>query len=387
MKKTLLMLLSLIIVTVLLADHLTPVELGNGGVLTYGGEFRTRAIYRMLKDGDDSHDGGWFDSRLRFDLGVKLADKLGIMWTTEVGDLEWGTDAAFSNTNVDFETRELYLDYQMNWMDMKIRLGQQYWYDHRSIVLDDYFPGITADMTVSDIPMEFGFIKWHEGDPMKLDDAHVAFAAAKFKMPVDWGLAFMFGQKHEDKMADFWIIPNFLFKFAPVELDLTAVLNHQMFKDLQGDDDSQMGIAVAAKAEADVGVKLGLDVLYVTKEGICGLSPWYENGLYIFGNKLAYDGIQYDDDVYMPYGEGEDPYMSMVVSAKHTLCEKKEVFVAGGMVQRKEVIGTEFNVGLNVKILDNLTFNPVLAAAIPGEEVYGKEKMVLMLGGLLKAEF
>jgi predicted porin len=399
MKKILLLVLPLVCVTFLMASHLTPLELGNGLDLTYGGEFRTRAI---MNNDLNENNGGWFDNRLRFDLAAKLGDKIGIVWTPEVGDIVW---ADYGTKNVPIETRELYLDYQMNWMETKVRLGQQYWYDHRSLVLDDYFSGITSDLSIAGIPSELGFIKGYEGVPNKLDDAHVAFANFVFKAPVDWGLTAMFGQKHYDnnpelditdgKTADIWIIPYFMLNFEPVTLDLTAVINQQMYNKDIYPEESEMGMAFAAKLGIDAGVKLGADVLYVSDKGIHTLSSYYVNGLYLFGNQLPFDGVQicsdytgWTDDT----GKGV-AYMSIVGTASYPFSEKLEVYGAVGMAQAKDPIGTELNVGMNYKVVDHLTFNPVLAIGQTGKALepdFGGEEqtnMVYMLGGLLKAEF
>jgi hypothetical protein len=380
MKKILLLVLPLVCVTLLMASHLTPVELMSDVNIMYGGEFRTRAI--MLNDLGEN-DGGWFDNRLRFDLAAKLGDRLGIAWNTEVGDIVW---ADYGTKNVAVETRELYLDYTCAMTGMKVRLGQQYWYDHRSLVLDDYFSGITTDFNIAGIPTELGFIKAYEGAVNQLDDTHVAFANFAFKTPVDWGITAMWGQCHDAKEADFWVIPYFMLNFEPVNLDLTAVINQQMFKDELGDDDSELGIAIAAKADVDLGVKVGADFLMATKEGINTLSPYYENGLYILGNKLPYDGVQLDNLIYAPYNAGQ-AYMSIVGKIGYPISEKMDLNAAFGMASLDDPMGMEVNVGIDYKVIDKLTFNPVLAICMPDEDFWGNDNMIYMLGGLLKAEF
>ena len=101
MKKTLFILVPLFFVAMLSASHLTPVDLNGDLDLSYGGEFRTRAI---MNNDVMENDGGWFDNRMRFDLSAKIADKLGIGWTTEVGDIRW---TGFGNQLPDLETRGL----------------------------------------------------------------------------------------------------------------------------------------------------------------------------------------------------------------------------------------------------------------------------------------
>jgi len=380
MKKTLLILLPLLFITLLSASHLTPVEYKGGVDLTYGGEFRTRAI--MFNDPAE-YDGGWFDNRLRFDLAAKLADKLGVTWTTEVGNILWGGAHGYVGTSdINVETRELYLDYQMNWMNMKVRMGQQYWYDHRSLVLDDYFSGVSADMSLAGIPTEFGFLKVNEGALNQLDDAQVAFANIMFKAPVEWGVTAMFGQNHAARSADIWLIPYFMLNFAPVSLDLTAVIDDKMFPENAEGDESELGIAFAAKADIDMGLKIGADLLYVTEEGINTISSYYENGLYLFGNKLPYDGVQIASD----YNWGQ-AYMSIVGKVAYPFNDKMDFYGAVGMATVDDPIGMELNAGMNYKIMDGFTFNPVLAVGQTGKAIDADENMVYMLGGLFKAEF
>jgi len=371
-------------------------ELPGGFELTYGGEFRTRAI---MNNDLDENDGGWFDNRLRFDILAKLSQTTSVFWGAEIGDIVWGEEhyymfKEFGNLTPSLEVRELYLDYTMNWMDMKLRFGQQYWYDHRALVLDDYFSGITADMDMYGIPMELGFLKSYEGALNRLDDSHVAFANFMFKTPVEWGLTAMFGQCHDAKEADFWVIPYFMLNFDPVMLDLTAVLNHKIFPENADGDKSEMGIAFAAKANVEMAVNLGLDFLYVTKEGINTLSPYYENGLYLFGNMLPYDGVQVHNDIWMPYGPGEDAYMSIVGKIGYPLNEKTDINAAFGMATRKDPLGMEFNIAIDYRVNKFLSLNPVLAVGQTGiglepDNILGEDQtnFVYMLGGLLKASF
>jgi len=361
-------------------------EFNEGLNLMYGGELRARVI---MNNDLDENDGGWFDNRLQFNLAAKLSKTTSVFWGAEVGDIIWRD---FGNLTPALETRELYIDYEMDWMDLKIRTGQQYWMDHRALILDDYYSGISADLTLAGIPTELGFIKSHEGALNKLDVAHVNFAAFAnfvFPTPVDWGLTAMFAQRHAANEADIWVIPYFMLNFDPVMLDLTAVINNQMYK-VAGEDESDLGIAFAAKAEVDMTAKLGLDFLYVTKEGIrkrITLSPYYENGLYLFGNKLPYDGVQIHDDILMPYGPGDDAYMSIVGKFSYPLNEKTDLFAAAGMASRKDPLGMELNVGVDYRINNFLSFNPVLAVGQSGKAIDADENMVYMLGGLLKAEF
>ena len=365
-----------------MASHLTPLDFKGGLNLMYGGELRARAI---MNNDYNENDGDWFDNRLQLNLAARLSQTTSIGWSVEVGDILW-TDLG-SRTPA-LETRELYIDYEMNWMDLKIRTGQQYWMDHRALILDDYYSGISADLNLAGISTELGFIRSYEGLLNKLDDAHVAFANFMFTSPIEWGLTAMFGQCHDVNEADIWVIPYFMLNFDPVMLDLTAVLNHQMYK-VAGEDESEMGIAFAAKAEVDVTAKIGLDFLYVTEEGINTLSPYYENGLYLFGNMLPYDGVQIADFVYSPYEGIDEAYMSVVGKFSYPLNEKTDIMAAVGMASWDDPIGMEFNVAIDYRINNFLSFNPVLAVGQTGK-AWGEDidgNFVYLLGGLLKAEF
>ncbi|HOD17513.1 MAG TPA: hypothetical protein PLF50_02080 [Candidatus Cloacimonadota bacterium] len=383
MKKIILTLVPLLIVACLTATHLTPMELGNGLDLSYGGEFRTRAI---LNNDPAENDGGWLDNRLQFNLAAKLGQQIGLGWSTDLGDFVWEN---FGNKPPALETRELYMDYQLKCLDMKIRMGQQYWYDHRSLILDDYFSGITGDLTLSGIPIELGYVKGHEGLKDKQDDEYSVFGNIVFKTPIDWGVMAMFGQNHLFKYSDIWLMPYITMNLAPVNIDLTVVINEQLYNDDYYNDDSKTGVAVSAKVEYENNFKLGGDFLVVTQDGIHTLSPYYVNGLYLFGNQLPYDGVQISTDYNGWTDEDGDPvaYLSLVGTASYPINNKLDIYGAIGMANADKLIGFEMNMGLNYKVIDHLTFNPVLAIGQTGEQIDHDTNLVYLLGGLLKAEF
>jgi hypothetical protein len=400
MKKTLLVLLPLLLVTLLAATHLTPTELASDLELTYGGDYVTRAIMngvtRAESDNavysEDKHNGGWFDNRLRFELNAKLNDKIGIAWKPQIGYnvfTGFGTDSGI-------KTRELYMDYSMDMFETTVRMGRQYWCDHRSLVLDDYFAGFTADMKLMGFDAEAGFLKGSEGALDYMDDQQALFFNLMGKAPINWGTTFMWGQNHVNKTADLYLMPYAGLEAGPMNLDLTLVLDNIMFTNAAGDADSEMGIGIAAKAGIDVGVKLGADVLMITEEGITTFSSYYDNGLYLFGNKLPYDGVQISDAA---YSQG-DRYFSGVVTAGMDFSDKIEAFGAVGLVakgnedNKDAYAGFELNAGLNYKITDSIMFCPVIALGgtaydtdIDDDDNDLESKSMYMLGGLIKAEF
>jgi len=376
MKKLLILLIPCLFISMLSATHLTPVETKGGLELTYGGDFATRAI---MNNDDMEKDGGWMDNRLRFELYAKLGEKFGLAWKPQVGyNLFTGFGCGGG-----IMTRELYFDYSMDFLETTMRVGRHYWNDHRSIILDDYFPGISADMKIAGFDAEAGFVKANEGMINQLDDQHAGFFNIMGEAPIKWGAMLMFGQNHSNKTADIWIEPYAGLEFAPLKLDLTAIINDQMFKDAAGKDDSEMGIGIAVKADADLGVKVGADVMYVTEEGIDTLSPYYDNGLYMFGNKLPFDGVQLVGTGY----NGGQAYMSMVLNGSFPFSDNMEFFGAAGMVSVDDPIGTELDLGVNYQLMDNVKCTGVLGVGQTGKAIDADENMVYMVGGLVTVEY
>lgn len=392
MKKLLLVLLPLVLVTLLSATHLTPADLKSDLEITYGGDFVTRAIMngftRAENDtyNESKHNGGWFDNRLRFELNAKLGEKVGIAWKPQVGYNQFtgfGTDSGI-------KTRELYMDIAPGMMDSNIRMGRQYWCDHRSLILDDYFAGITADMKLMGFDAEFGYIKAYEGAVDVLDEQQAVFAGIAGKAPINWGATLMYGRDHGARTADIWIMPYAGIESGPINLDVTLVAD-QHSKNTGTSTDSKMGIGVAVKGGMDMGIKIGADILVITEDGLNGYSSYYENGLYIFGNKLAYDTAQED---LSPYQNGNS-FISAVGTAALPLSEQMEVFGAVGLVSIGDIYaGVELNAGMNWKLMDAITFCPVIAL---GGSAFDEDttnddddflsKSHYLIGGLIKAEF
>ncbi len=384
MKRTAFLLIMLLSIAFLPAPFLIPGNTQDGLEITYKGVYRTRAF---LNNDFDEKDGGWIDNCLRFDLMGKLAKNLGVTWTTEIGNYVWGKKGGFSDTlKVLMKTRELYLDYMFGPYDASLRVGQQFMSDHRSLILDEYLSGLIVNFTYSDIPFQVGYSKLWEGKEDMKDDADLIFADVNFEVPVKWGLMGMFGKWRDECVKDIWINPYFLLEISPVNLDLTAMINHQMFKDNLNNEESETGIGLAAKASAEAGIKLGADFLFVTEEGINSIAPFYENGLYIFGNKLPFEGINIGWGNTEPYNK-QETFVSIAGTAAFELDDKISVFGGLGMIKRKEPIGREFNLGMNYKIMKNFSLCTVGAVGKSGKAIDVKTNQVYMVGSILTAYF
>lgn len=373
--------LPLLFVTLLTAGHLTPGDLKGDLDFTYGGEFRTRAI---MNNDLAENSGGWMDNRLRMDFYAKLGEKLGFGWSPEIG---YNIFTGIGNGG-GIGTRELYMDYSMDMMETELRMGRQYWCDHRSLVLDDYVAGFVANMKLMGFDTDLGFLKIDEGATWKYNDTQAFFATVKGEAPINWGATVMYGQNHDAETADIWLLPYAALKAGPADVDILLAVDNHAFKDAAGEDDSVMGIGLAAKAGMDLGIaKVGADLLYVTEDGINSYSSFYDNGLVLFGNNDPYLGTAIMSP---PYNSGQN-CMAFALNIQYPFNDVMDFYANLGMVTLDDPVGTELNFGMNYKLADNFMFCPVLAVGTSGEAAEasgdGDENMVYMLGGLVKAEF
>lgn len=395
MKKSILILLVLILVTLISAHHLTPVELSNSLKINYGGDFRVRGIaYNDFY----KNNGSWCDNRLQLDFNAMIAEKIGLTWNIAVGDIIWGdypSGGGYYTRGINLKTREMFLDYEM--CNMKARIGQQYWCDPTSLVLDDDFSGITFDSEMGSLVMESGIIKGYEGATDRLDDATYGFVNFMIEEPYTFGLMGMYGNSHDPdptlRSADAWAIPYMSATFAPIDISLAAVLNNQWFRDANNKVDSEMGMGVTAKVNADLGVNIGANVLYVTDKGLNSLSPYYTNGLVIFGVNSDFDSncIGWGNSSYGAIYNSGEAFMSVVGKVSYPLSTTMNVFANAGYLTLEDPIGMEFNAGFDNEIAKDvhLIFIGAAGQSDKGLEVsYDDDNnMVYFLGGIIKAGF
>jgi hypothetical protein len=400
MKKAIFVILLLALLSILAAHHLTPVELKNGLKINYGGDYRVRGI---LYNDFNKNDGGWFDNRLQLDFNTMVTDKLGLTWNIAAGDIIWGdadTGGGFYTRGVNLKTREMFLDYNCNLipnLNLRTRMGQQYWSDPTSLILDDDFSGITFDTELSKLVLEAGFIKAYEGRRNKLDDAHYGFVNAMIETPVNAGVFAMYGVNNSPdflkRTADIWVMPYINATFKPVDLKLAAVINNQSIRDNLNQTDSEMGIGFSAKANVDIGLNLGGNLLYVSENGLDSLSPYYTNGLVIFGINSDFDTscIGWGTDSYGAIYNSGEGFLSLVGTASYTFKEKANLFAAGGFLTRDDPVGMEGNVGIDYEIAPDVHLITIGAAGISGKSIEsdydGDNNMVYFFGSQIKAAF
>ncbi|MDD4310617.1 MAG: hypothetical protein PHO32_09570, partial [Candidatus Cloacimonetes bacterium] len=261
--------------------------------------------------------------------------------------ITWGGNGGGLSTNaVNIETSELYIDYMIAALDAKIRVGQQYWADHRSLVLDDYFSGIMFSKDLAGgFKSEFAFMKILENNKNAVDDYNVFMANMQSETPFPWGVTMMGGYLADSNNGNVTLMPYFSMESGPAKLDITPFMDYQIYP---GDD--EMGFGVAAKADLDMDImQVGGDLLFATENGLTTLSPWYQNGLYIYGIGAHHDGLNLHWNT--PYSGNSDSFLSAVGKVRASMVEKTTFFAAAGLVLDH---GFEVNGGLEYQVIEDI---------------------------------
>lgn len=313
----------------------------------YDGEFRARAA--MYNDSAENN-GGHIDNRFQLGMGAMLNPDLKLYAKVEFSDLSkgmiWGEGGAGLGTKAGIHALEAYIDYRIACIQSNIRVGQQYWADHASLVLDDTFSGIMISKDdLFGMKAQAGWLKIRERILSDNDDYNV-FLVDVTNENFPYGLSAMYGDNNGDQNVT--IMPWVTLDVKPVELDVTAFVDYQI---LPGDDG--LGLGAAAKAKMDLGVaEVGLNALFATEDGLTILSPYYQNGLYIYGYGPHHDGVNlYWGDDYQAGTPGVDGFLSLVATVKAPLCQRAKLFAAAGMLVD---IGMEVNAGIEYEIIPDL---------------------------------
>ncbi|PKN72121.1 MAG: hypothetical protein CVU50_08235 [Candidatus Cloacimonetes bacterium HGW-Cloacimonetes-3] len=327
--------LTIIIVFALLFGILSAVD------FDFSGQFRTRAAFRNSMTEDD---GGSIDNRFQIGLDSEIEEGLNFHAFFEIGDITWGGSGGGLNTNgVNVKTSELYVDYLIKAIGTRVRAGQQYWADHRSLILDDYFSGvILCKEDFAGMKAELGMMKVAENAVFIKDDYNVFMASLQGESPVPFGVLAMGGYLADSNNGNVTIMPYVTMQAGLATLDVTPFFDYQMYP---GDND-EIGMGAAVKADADLGtMQLGADVLLAAENGLTSLSPWYQNGLYIYGIGANHDGL----NLYWgtPYSYNTDAFVSAVGKIRLPVKENLTAFGAAGMLTD---MGWEVNGGLEMNL-------------------------------------
>lgn len=310
----------------------------------FDGENRTRAAF--YNDAAEN-DGGHVDNRSRIGLTGDIFDGLTMRANFEIGDIVWGGWGGMPGTNaINVETYELYIDYRIDAIQSNVRVGQQYWADHRGLVLDDSFSGVLVSKDdFFGFAAEAAWMKIWEGAFAANDDWNVLMAHMSAPNPVPWGYYLFYGYNNNTDMGNISVMPYFTFDAAPLQLDVTPFIDYQQ---VPGDD--QFGFGAAANVNADLGMfQVGADVLFAGENGLSVLSPYYQNGLYIYGYGQHHDGV----GLYWNngYSGNADTFLSAVGHIKAPVGQKMQAFAAAGTVLDT---GIEVNAGLEYNVIPDV---------------------------------
>ncbi len=349
----------------------------------FSGELRERAA--MYNDSSEN-DGGRIDNRMVLNMMSQLDPRLDIAIKLEIGNIIWGDPATGGNTStrgINIETLELYLDLKFPNIDSHLRVGQQYWADHRSLILDDQFSGIVFSMNdFMSYKTDFAFIKHTENNDNLKDDYNVFLANFQAEQPYDSGLLALVGRDQQAKASNITLMPYVMIPLGMINLDATIFVDYQTSTNQK----DRFGFGTALRAEMNMDdLEFYGDLLAVSEDGLTTISPYYQNGLYMFGYGTHHDGVGiYWNDDYSA-ANNQDGFLSAVVGMKYPLTDDMKVFGALGQVMTfEDSIGSELNAGMEYQVItDTLKVSPFGALGFPN----GGADMNYLLGANLTVNF
>ncbi len=329
--------LILILIPLLLILGLSAVD------FDISGENRTRAA---VYNDDAEDDGGHVDNRLNIGLDAELHRTLNFRLAVEIGDTVWGKSGGGISTGESIHVTEAYLEYLIDSMDAKISVGQMYWMDRMGLVMDDYFSGISLKKTFGEnLNTEFIWMKVRENKTTANDDSDVFVAHAMMDQQMPIGAYLMFGNYEVPDYRNLTFMPYLSMKNDAMSMDAAVFMDFQM-----GKDDDEMGFGGSMKAQFDLGaLEVGADVLVATENGLTTVSPWYQNGLYLYGIGKHHDGLNLYWNT--PYQGNSDLFASLVGNVKVPMNERLSFFGAAGYLID---LGMELNAGMEVALIRDL---------------------------------
>lgn len=314
-----------------------------------GGEMRVRAA---LYNDTSENDGGHIDNRLTMGFDSQFHKNLAFRFAVEIGNIGWGSPngGAIGTNGVNIETSELYLDYLIDAIDAKLKVGQQYWADNMGLIMDDNFSGILLSKEDwMGIDTELAWMKADEGFDVVDDDYNIFMAHAAMKKSIPLGMYAFYGKHNGTDFGNITLMPYTSLDFAPIKLDVNAFLDMQM---KPGDDDMGMGAAMKAKIDLDA-FEIGADLLLATENGLTTISSWYQNGLYIYGVGKHHDGVNryWWTNNGAIYQGNTDFLMSAVANIRMPIKQDVTAFAAFGLISDT---GMEVNAGFEYELIPDL---------------------------------
>ncbi len=331
----------------------------------YSGEIRHRGAFWYDDNSEDLDNG--MDTRFRLNMDAAITRTLSINTEFEVGDFTW-YDGNINNFQV--EANEAYIDYRWESMAANFKVGKQYWADHRGLVMDDYFTGIMmAKDDLAGFKTELGLLKYN----INFGPSTWWLAHMQSKGNIPMGFTAMAGYVDGRELLNVSVMPYVTLDVAPMTIDITPFFDFQSAREETG-----FGVAVKVDAELDQ-LELGADLLFAGENGLTTVSPWYQNGLYLYGIGEHNDGLNHYWNT--PYQYNGDTFMSLVAKMKYALTPKAQFFAAAGLLTDT---GMELNGGLRYQIIPE-KFSAATYAAFGSHDT--PEQMDVALGGTLQVNF
>jgi len=359
----------------------------------WDGEFRTRAAIYNRADGEP---GGHIDNRLQLGLKSELVSGLTLRAKFEIGqnggfqNMVWGENGGGISTNgINVKTNEAYIEYRINTIKSNVRIGQQYWADHRGLVLDDTFSGISIGTEMpGGFTGMFGYGKYAEGNFWnRSDDMQGFMFSLDTVTPMEAGLQGYLSWTRinpvttDPKLLKFISIqPYATIQMDPISIDgVLFVQSNDSYNPVNQKVEGDLTFGAALKADIDIAaLEVAGDVLYISENGLNTLSNYYQNGLYLFGMGEFHDWLG------LWWGaSGNDDYLGLTAQAKYEIKPGMKLFGAAGMVLNT---GMEVNGGLEMCLVPDLLILAMYGAyGLLDDDVNDKDSYAL--GSTIKLTF
>jgi len=376
------------------------------------GDYQARGI--MFNDLDNK-DSEFLDNRLHLYSTFKLNDILDLNFNLEVGYVTWGVipdvlndvdglnfpveGGAIGTRGLNIRTTEMNILYKMKSLKTDIKVGQQYWADPVSLILDDYFSGISAKTTFSESTVfELLYIKANEGHYNEADDDNVFISNFTTELVFPLGFMLLYNDYVDDKVKDFVAIPYVNMPYCNFDFGLTGIVDYYYKEGAK----NKIGLGSVIRTKYDnEKINAGLDFLTVNKYGINYLSPWYQNGLQIFGIGKIHDSSNLGWSSAYEYDNGVG-FSSLVLNGGYVINDELSAFVTGGLIStlddgadiserlNKHNYGKEINAGFNYQIIPETLSIDVFGALGKTGDLYNvaqRDQGLYQLGTVLRASF
>ncbi len=372
--------------TLLIIFLLSLIVLAGALEFTLDGEARTRGVMYYADRSDAA--GAHVDSKLWLGANLHMDPNLKLRINLQLGDVVWGLTpddqpGGGISAGIPVTAYELYVDYRIKAIKSNLRVGQQYWADHRSLMLDDSFSGITLSSgDLLGLQTTLGWIKQVEGSRYEAGDDVDTFLLSLQDQA--WGLQAFYTINAASSPSKYrgtdilTALPYLAVPLGPVNADITGIAQYDFAA-----RDLDYGAAARVSTAFQPG-EIGIDALFYANEnpGLNhSLSQYYRNKLYIFGIGQHFDGWVGWDPVDWYWGESAAPgiYLSTVGYARLKLAQNLDLFAAGGLIHQT---GWEANGGLEL----NLGKLQLAAYGAYGKRD-GHDKASHLIGSTLKASF